>query len=133
MGRDAGAISRQLNPVERLCYIGTRGMGALEFHPTILKGPRNSQRLEIDALTRLANEVLNNRANLAGVLKGDDDHETLQEILRVGTSAGGARAKVIPSMLALPASPFRMIIRNSATGRCTIADAQENLCSFLSM
>ncbi|MBB4404280.1 MULTISPECIES: type II toxin-antitoxin system HipA family toxin [Rhizobium/Agrobacterium group] len=90
-GRSPGSF----NPVERLCYIGTRGMGALEFHPTILKGPRKSQRLEIDALTKLANEVLNNRANLAGILKGDDDQETLQEILRVGTSAGGARAKAI--------------------------------------
>ncbi|WP_284767044.1 HipA N-terminal domain-containing protein, partial [Agrobacterium sp. CFBP2214] len=88
-GRSPGSF----NPVERLCYIGTRGMGALEFHPKILKGPRKSQRLEIDALTKLANEVLNNRANLTGILKGADDQETLQDILRVGTSAGGARAK----------------------------------------
>lgn len=90
-GRSAGSF----NPVERLCYIGTRGMGALEFHPAIAKDRRRSQRLEIDALTKLASDVLNNRANLAGVLKGEDDHETLQEILRVGTSAGGARAKAI--------------------------------------
>jgi len=83
------------NPVERLCYIGTRGMGALEFHPAIPKGQRKSQRVEIDALTKLANDVLNNRARLSGILKGDDDHEPLQEILRVGTSAGGARAKAI--------------------------------------
>jgi hypothetical protein len=69
--------------------------GALEFHPTILKGPRKSKRLEIDALTKLANNVLNNRATLGCVLNGDDDHETLQKILRVGTSAGGARAKAI--------------------------------------
>ena len=90
-GRSAGSF----NPVERLCYIGTRGMGALEFHPTIHKASRKSRRLEIDALARLANDVLNNRANLSGVLNGEDDHETLQEILRVGTSAGGARAKAI--------------------------------------
>ncbi len=90
-GRPVGTF----NPVERLCYIGTRGMGALEFHPTILRKPRKSQSLEIDALTKLANDVLNNRANLSGVLNGDDDKETLQEILRVGTSAGGARAKAI--------------------------------------
>ena len=90
-GRSAGSF----NPVERLCYIGTRGMGALEFHPMILKEPRKSRRLEIEALTKLANEVLNNRAHLAGVLTGDDDHEALQEILRVGTSAGGARATAI--------------------------------------
>ena len=90
-GRSAGSF----NPVERLCYIGPRGMGALEFHPAIPKTSRRSQRLEIDALTRLANDVLNKRADLAGVLNGEEDHETLQEILRVGTSAGGARAKAI--------------------------------------
>lgn len=90
-GRSAGSF----NPVERLCYIGTRGMGALEFHPAVLRGRRESRRLEIDALTRLANDVLNDRANLGGALEGDDDHEALQEILRVGTSAGGARAKAV--------------------------------------
>jgi serine/threonine-protein kinase HipA len=90
-GRSAGSF----NPVERLCYIGARGMGALEFRPTILQGPRKSRRLEIDELAKLANDVLNHRANLGGVLKGEDDRETLQEILRVGTSAGGARAKAI--------------------------------------
>lgn len=90
-GRSAGSF----NSVERLCYIGTRGMGALEFHPTIYQTSRKSQHLEIAALTKLANDVLNNRANLSGVLDGEDDHETLQEILRVGTSAGGARAKAV--------------------------------------
>ena len=87
-----GRAADSFNPVERLCYIGARGMGALEFHPAILKGARTSRRLEIDALTRLANQVLNNRTHLAGVLRGDDDRDTLQEILRVGVSAGGARA-----------------------------------------
>lgn len=90
-----GRPASSFNPVERLCYIGTRGMGALEFHPTILKVARTSRHLEIDALTKLANDVLNNRERLTGVLKGDDDRETLEEILRVGTSAGGARAKAI--------------------------------------
>ncbi|KTT98217.1 type II toxin-antitoxin system HipA family toxin [Sphingomonas sanguinis] len=90
-----GRPASSFNPVERLCYIGTRGMGALEFHPTILKAARTSRHLEIDALTKLANDVLNNRERLTGVLKGDDDRETLEEILRVGTSAGGARAKAI--------------------------------------
>jgi serine/threonine-protein kinase HipA len=70
-------------------------MGALEFHPTILKATRKSRILEIDALTQLANDVLNNREKLTGVLQGDDDREMLEEILRVGTSAGGARAKAI--------------------------------------
>lgn len=90
-----GRTADSFNPVERLCYIGTRGMGALEFHPTLLKSTGKSKNIEIDALTQLVNDVLNSRKNLTGVLKGQDDHEMLEEILRVGTSAGGARAKAI--------------------------------------
>lgn len=90
-GRPAGSF----NPVERLCYIGTRGMGALEFHPTLSGGLRQSRKVEIDALTRLANEVINHRAQLVGKLGGEDDRHALEDILRVGTSAGGARAKAV--------------------------------------
>lgn len=89
--RDAASF----NPVERLCYIGTRGMGALEFHPTLLKATRRSRRVEIAALVDLANQVLSKREGMHGVLGGEDDHDTLEEILRVGTSAGGARAKAV--------------------------------------
>lgn len=90
-----GRSASSFNPVERLCYIGTRGMGALEFHPTILNAASRSRRLQIDSLVELANRVLNDREHLSGVLAGDDDRETLEEILRVGTSAGGARAKAV--------------------------------------
>lgn len=90
-GRDPASF----NPVERLCYIGTRGMGALEFHPTLLKAPHRSRQLRIDALVDLANQVLDQRLGMRGRLAGTDDHEALEEILRVGTSAGGARAKAV--------------------------------------
>lgn len=90
-GRDPASF----NPVERLCYIGTRGMGALEFHPTLLKAPHRSRQLQIDALVDLANQVLDQRLGMKGKLAGTDDHEALEEILRVGTSAGGARAKAV--------------------------------------
>ncbi|MBI5940494.1 MAG: HipA domain-containing protein [Caulobacterales bacterium] len=90
-GRDAASF----NPVERLCYIGNRGMGALEFHPTLMKAAHRSRRLQIDALVDLANQVLSMRRNINGVLSGTDDRDTLEEILRVGTSAGGARAKAV--------------------------------------
>lgn len=90
-----GRKAENFNPVERLCYVGSRGMGALEFHPTIPRGTRESKRLEIEALTRLADRVLDSRANLNGVLNGADDRAALEDILRVGTSAGGARAKAI--------------------------------------
>ncbi len=92
-----GRAAATFNPVERLCYIGKRGMGALEFHPAARQGAGKSRNVDIAALTDLANDV-NTREKLAGALKDQDDrddHETLEEILRVGTSAGGARAKAI--------------------------------------
>ena len=90
-GRDPDS----LNPVERLCYIGTRGMGALEFQPTTVGAPTPKQNLQVGQLVRLANRVLNSRESLQGEFSGDDDAEAIQDILRVGTSAGGARAKAI--------------------------------------
>ncbi|HLT44544.1 MAG TPA: type II toxin-antitoxin system HipA family toxin [Luteimonas sp.] len=90
-----GRAADSFNPVERLCYIGTRGMGALEFHPALSRGAGVSRRVEVDALARLASEVLNQRQRFAGSLHGDDDHQALEDILRVGTSAGGARAKAV--------------------------------------
>jgi len=84
-----------LNPVERLCYIGNRGMGALEFQPTTAGAPTPKQNLQVGQLVKLANRVLNSRESLQGEFTGDDDAEAIQDILRVGTSAGGARAKAI--------------------------------------
>ncbi|MGM0561153.1 MAG: type II toxin-antitoxin system HipA family toxin [Pseudomonadota bacterium] len=91
-GRPEGSM----NPVERLLYIGTRGMGALEYHPPRMAQQQGRGRdVEIEALVELANRVLNDRNNLQGRFRGDDDREEIEEILRVGTSAGGARAKAI--------------------------------------
>ena len=81
--------------VERLCYTGTRGMGALEFAPVLGPRPRKAARIEIEALVRLASEVLSQRAGLLGSFQGPARQRALQAILRVGTSAGGARAKAV--------------------------------------
>lgn len=89
-GRSAGRFSS----VDRLCYIGNRGIGALEFEPTVRKATR-SKKLEVAQLVDLANRVLSERENLAGRLGGEDDAEALEDILSVGTSAGGARAKAV--------------------------------------
>ncbi len=83
------------NPVERLCYIGSRGMGALEFRPSLGERPTQHKRVEIEALVNLANQVLDARAALSGRLAGEDDGEALEDIIRVGSSPGGARAKAI--------------------------------------
>ncbi|RMB04978.1 type II toxin-antitoxin system HipA family toxin [Eilatimonas milleporae] len=82
-------------PLERLCYTGTRGMGALEFKPALQETPQAARKVEIDALVALANRVLDDRITLEGKLTGGDDHKVIEDILRVGTSAGGARAKAV--------------------------------------
>lgn len=90
-----GRSSPDFNAVERLCYTGTRGMGALEFLPA--QGPASTAAaaIEIEELVRLASEVLVHRKDLKVTFAGRKKAEALREILRVGTSAGGARAKAI--------------------------------------
>ena len=91
-GRSVASFS----PVERLCYIGSRGMGGLEYKPALLQAaPGKAKEIEVAKLVELSNMVLAQRDGLEGVLTGNDDREALEDILRVGTSAGGARAKAI--------------------------------------
>ncbi len=90
-----GRTSESFNAVERLCYTGARGMGALEFAPAAGPLARVAQKIEIDALVQLASDVLGRRGDLAGSFAGTQRAPALQDILRVGTSAGGARAKAV--------------------------------------
>jgi len=90
-----GRTSESFNPVERLCYVGKRGMGALEFEPRGGRADTDSLKIEIVQLVSLANKVLDERSHLGGVFNGDTDSQAFDEILRVGTSAGGARAKAV--------------------------------------
>ena len=92
---EQGRTPESFNPVERLCYVGTRGMGALEFKPALMSSKRKARKVEVANLVRLANLVLNEKASLEGVLEGKNDLAAIDDILRVGTSAGGARAKAI--------------------------------------
>jgi len=87
-----GRSPADLNAVERLCYTGSRGMGALEFFPSRGPGQQKSQKIDIDALVGLASEILNHREQLNANF---EDPDSLRDILRVGTSAGGARAKAV--------------------------------------
>lgn len=81
--------------VERLCYIGRRGMGALEFKPARGPRPATDHPIDVGALVELAAEVMAERADLAVSLRQPGRREALREILRVGTSAGGARPKAL--------------------------------------
>lgn len=86
----AGRSFESLNPVEKLCYVGRRGMGALAFEPPIDAAPEPTD-LDIDWLADAAQMVVAQRGNLSTAL----DDEGVAELLRVGTSAGGARAKAL--------------------------------------
>jgi serine/threonine-protein kinase HipA len=90
-----GRAPEDFNAIERLCYTGVRGMGALEFRPT--KGPRQkvATRIKIDALVRLASDILTHRNELHTSFADGRMTDALRDILRVGTSAGGARAKAV--------------------------------------
>ena len=88
---ETGRRLEDFNPVDRLCYVGRRGMGALEFEPALRSGNRGE--VDLAQLVDLANRVLDERSRLAGTL--DDHGGALDDILSVGTSAGGARAKAV--------------------------------------
>ena len=90
-GRTAG----DFNAVERLCYTGSRGMGALEYAPQ--EGPRlrQAKKIKIDSLVQLASDVLTRHGQFSVNLADAHREEALKDILRVGTSAGGARAKAV--------------------------------------
>lgn len=89
-----GRSENSMNPVERLCFIGSRGMGALEFEPAQIKTSKSSFSIELDSLVDVAKKMLNEReAFLTNIDK--DEEKSMKEILKIGTSAGGARPKAV--------------------------------------
>jgi len=90
-----GRQPNSFNAVERLCYTGERGMGALEFAPAIGPSSKSTKRIEVDKLVELASEVLTRRNDLQLSFADTEKETALRDILRVGTSAGGARAKAV--------------------------------------
>jgi serine/threonine-protein kinase HipA len=89
-----GRSKNSMNPVERLCYIGNRGMGALEFEPAVRNETEKSIPLEINTLVELSKRALDQKASLQTQFS-KEDAKALSEIIKVGTSAGGARAKAV--------------------------------------
>lgn len=88
-----GRLPESLTPIERLCYTGVRGMGALEYKPTMFDDEDKSEEIHVDALAELADEVLKSRTEAAAKLV--PDMKRYSSILKVGSSAGGARAKAL--------------------------------------
>lgn len=93
-----GRQPEEITPLQRLQYIGKRGMGALEYSPaTRLKNLNASQQLALDSLIELAQEVLDQRQGFSTHINasGAEDKEAMMALLSVGTSAGGARPKAV--------------------------------------
>lgn len=88
-------LANSMNPVEQLCFIGSRGMGALTFKPSYSLQPKQkNMTIELDSLVEVASNILKQKTSF----KGSNDQPTqdlLQEIIKVGTSAGGARPKAV--------------------------------------
>ena len=83
-----------MNPVEQLCFIGTRGMGALEFEPAQLAKNKTAFSLEIKSLVEVAKKMLSKKEGFETQLD-KDEKKAMIDILKVGTSAGGARPKAV--------------------------------------
>jgi len=89
-----GRPSNSMNPVEQLCFIGSRGMGALEFDPAQLKTNKNTFAIEIKSLVDIAKKMLSAREGFE-INISNDEQQAMKEILKIGTSAGGVRPKAV--------------------------------------
>ena len=89
-----GRAEDSMNPIEKLCFIGTRGMGAIEFEPAQIKSGVKTFSLELNSLVELAKKILNEREEFLTNLN-EDEEKAMMEILKIGTSAGGARPKAV--------------------------------------
>ena len=91
--REQGKGPEDLNALDRLAYTGKRGMGALEYVPALLDKEDRGEAVDVQDLAQLANDVLKDRCEARAELKSGMSHYA--PILRVGSSAGGARAKAL--------------------------------------
>ena len=89
-----GRPENSMNPVEMLCFIGTRGMGALEFEPSQFNVNKRAFDIEVDSLVAISQKMLYKREGFSANLN-QNEQEAMMNILKIGTSAGGARPKAI--------------------------------------
>ncbi len=90
-----GRQPSSFDAVERLCYTGTRGMGALEYAPATGPKGHHSDQIQVDKLVALASDILTQRDTLSVSFNSKDKENAVKDILQIGTSAGGARAKAV--------------------------------------
>ena len=88
-----GRPENSMNPVEMLCFIGKRGVGALEFEPAIERN-NDTFSVEVNSLVEIAGKMLSRKEAFVTNLKSDEE-KAMRDILKIGTSAGGARPKAV--------------------------------------
>lgn len=94
----SGRNRSSFTPVERLLYQSNRGMGALEYRPAIETASNRTEKIQLDALVKFAEQVLQSRETMEDRIEANDpslDDDALKRLIQVGTSAGGARAKAV--------------------------------------
>lgn len=109
--------TRNLSALDRLAYIGRRGMGALEFLPPMAEDMERSFKIEIADLYRLAQATLDDARRFKTELQPD---LMIESLFKVGTSAGGRRPKAIINL-------------NSATNECYSGQVATPIDGFIPM
>lgn len=89
-----GRSLSSITPIERLCYTGKRALGALEFEPVLSPEKDSTGELEIESIVNLVNDILAERSNFNSNIHSDSSN-SIMNIIRLGTSAGGARPKAV--------------------------------------
>ena len=89
-----GRPENSMNPVEQLCFIGKRAIGALEFEPAQLQAQKNTFSIEISSLVETAKSILASKEAFSTTIQTDNE-QGIKDIVSVGTSAGGARPKAV--------------------------------------
>lgn len=87
-----GRTTDSFNVLERLCYTGKRGMGALEYVPDSNEKLTKDEQISIQKMTEFASSILLNKEL---EILTDKDEISYQQLVKLGTSAGGARAKAV--------------------------------------
>ena len=87
-----GMTDADFNVIDRLCYTGKRGMGALEYVPATGSDADQDEVLNVSEMVRFASDILSGRETMR--LEASSGL-TYAGLLKLGTSAGGARAKTL--------------------------------------
>lgn len=87
-----GKALSDFTAIDRLCYTGKRGMGALEYVPATMDVGDIDDDINVSEMVRFASDILSNRES---VILNAEDNLTYSQLVQVGSSAGGARAKAL--------------------------------------